>query len=74
MTRSEIREFCAVGDASLRLLKTAFEKMNLSARGYDRVLRVARTVADLAGIGVDRASAVAEAIQLRSLDKKYFGI
>ena len=74
MTRSEIREFCAVGDASLRLLKTAFEKMNLSARGYDRVLRVARTVADLAHSESIEPQHVAEAIQLRSLDKKYFGI
>ena len=55
------------------LLRAAFERMNLSARGYDRILRVARTVADLELSSNIEAKHVAMAVQLRSLDRKYFG-
>lgn len=73
LTRAQIAEHCKLDDAGSALLKGAFERMGLSARGYDRVLRVARTIADLDGSKDIRPPHVAEAIQLRALDKKYFG-
>ena len=73
LTRAQIAEHCKLDDAGSALLKGAFERMGLSARGYDRVLRVARTIADLDGSKDVRPPHVAEAIQLRALDKKYFG-
>lgn len=70
---SEIREFCPMDESARLILQNAYDKLGLSARGYDRVLRVARTIADLDKSDVIGARHIAEAIQLRSLDKKYWG-
>ena len=68
-----IRKYCVADDAARALLRGAYDSMGLSARGYDRIMRVARTVADLEGSEIIRAPHIAEAIQLRSLDRKYWG-
>ena len=67
-----IRRTCVTDDAARAVLRGAYDKLGLSARGYDRVMRVARTIADLAESEIIRAPHVAEAIQLRTLDKKYW--
>jgi len=69
---AEIREMCVLDDAGQMIMRRAMEKMGLSARGYDRILRVARTIADLAGSEAIAAPHVAEAVQLRALDRKYW--
>lgn len=72
MTTRHIREFCTLDEAGNALLKNAFDAMGMSARGYDRILRVARTIADLDESENISANHIAEAIQLRSLDRKYW--
>ena len=68
-----IRKYCVMDPAASALLKAAYDKMGMSARGYDRVMRVARTIADMDASETIRANHIAEAIQYRSLDKKYWG-
>ena len=70
MTDREIRETCRVGEESSRLLEMAMEKLGLSARAYTRILKVARTIADLDGPADIGPSHVAEAIQYRTLDRR----
>ena len=69
MNTKHIREYCALDEVSKQLLKTAMERLNLSARAYDRILKVARTIADLEATPKVISSHIAEAIQYRSLDR-----
>jgi magnesium chelatase family protein len=70
MSSKLIREFCVLDETSLQLLKTAMERLNLSARAYDRILKVARTIADLENTELLKPTHIAEAIQYRSLDRE----
>ena len=65
-----LREICVINTAAQNLLKTAMEKLNLSARAYDRILKVARTISDLSGSEEIKIEHLAEAIQYRSLDRE----
>jgi magnesium chelatase family protein len=73
MTPAQVRRFCAVTPDAERLLAAAMRRLGLSARGYDRVLKVARTIADLEGAETLRPEHCAEAIQYRGLDRSWRG-
>ncbi len=72
ITPDMLHEVCRLSDDGRTLLRRAFEKLGLSARAYDRVLKVSRTIADLDSSEDIRPRHVAEAVQYRSLDRKYW--
>ena len=71
MTSREIQQYCALDEECSSLMKNAFENLKLSARAYTRILKVARTIADLDGSENIKLEHLAEAISYRTLDKKY---
>jgi magnesium chelatase family protein len=73
MSSSKVRDICKISSASGQLLKKAMEKLDLSARAYDRILRVSRTIADLDNSSQIESNHLAEAIQYRSLDREAWG-
>jgi len=70
MTARHLGQFCKLDTASIQILKVAMDRLNFSARAYDRILKVARTIADLADSPTIVAEHIAEAIQYRSLDRE----
>ena len=70
MPSQMVKDICLISEEGRQLLKTAMERLGLSARAYDRILKVARTIADLAGTENIEISHLAEAIHYRSLDRE----
>jgi magnesium chelatase family protein len=66
----DLEKYCAVDDSGIEMLRTAIERFGLSARAYDRIIKVSRTIADLAGLDNISAEHISEAIQYRTLDRK----
>jgi magnesium chelatase family protein len=73
MGARELRQFCAIDESTKAMLDQAMTDMNLSARAYDRILKVARTIADLAGADAITSDHVSEAVQYRTLDRQLWG-
>lgn len=73
LTPALLRKYCRLTDDAEKTLKAVFDKMGLSGRAYDRLLKVSRTIADLDGSDMIKAPHILQAIQFRSLDRKYWG-
>jgi magnesium chelatase family protein len=72
MSHKQVRKFCLLGKEENELLKMAMSELNFSARAYDKILKVSRTIADLAGSEQIKTEHLSEAIQYRSLDRDFF--
>ena len=72
LTPSMIRNFCLCDEMATNMLKEAFDGLSLSARAYDKLLRLAKTIADMEESDIITAPHIAEAINYRALDRKYF--
>jgi magnesium chelatase family protein len=68
-----VRAFCPLSSEAAGMLAVAMDRLSLSARAYDRIIKVARTIADLAGVADITADHIAEAINYRSLDRESWG-
>ena len=73
MTTRMLKIYCKLNDESISIMKNAMERLNLSARAYDRILKVARTIADLENCMDIKPEHIAEAIHYRSLDRASWG-
>ena len=74
MTSNNIKLFCELDSAGQELLKIAMSKLGLSARAYDKILKVSRTIADLSFEENIKTDHLAEAIQYRSLDRQFWNV
>lgn len=72
LTPANIKKYCSLDESSRKLLKGAFEKLGLSARAYNKILKIARTIADLEGNDNISSENIAEAVQYRTMDRKYW--
>ena len=73
LTPSMLKKFCIMSEEASKYLALSFERLGMSARAYDRILKVARTIADLAGSEIIEKEHIFSAISFRSLDRKYWG-
>lgn len=73
MGSRELKEHCVIDEATMQILSYAMTDLKLSARAYDRILKVARTIADLAGAEAISSEHISEAIQYRTLDRQIWG-
>ncbi len=73
LSSAQVKKFCAIDTAGEALIEQAFSKLDISARSYNRILKVARTIADLEAADTIGAQHIAQAIHFRTLDRKYWG-
>ena len=74
MDNTQLKKYCKLDKSTNQLLETAFKKLALSARAYNKIIKLGRTIADLEGSEDIKQNHIAEAIQYRSLDKMYRGL